>query len=98
MKLTKVSDKKYVGSSKDGSIKFTLSYQDLGVYGWGKTWNLSAIYGNTEKDFVAEFCVKDDGHKVYMECEQHKIWDNMADIKQAAEKIAGDILNAYGIE
>lgn len=97
MQLYKISDRKYVGSSKDNSIKFTLTYQDREVYGWGKVWNLSAIYGNELKEFVAEFCVKDDGHCVYKECEQHKIWTSMAEIWQSAEEIAERILRAYGI-
>ena len=97
MQLVKVSDRKYVGSSADKSIKFTLSYQDRGIYGSGKVWNLTTIYGNELKDFVAEFCVRDDGHGVYKECEQHKIWTSMADIKHAAETIAEDILRTYGL-
>ncbi len=98
MKLVKVSDRKYVGASNDKSIRFTLSYQDRGVYGWGKAWNLSAIYGNELKEFVAEFCVKDDGHGVYKECEQHKIWTSIKEIEKCAEDIANNILEAYGLE
>ena len=100
MQLVKISDRKYVGASKDRSVRFTLSYQDRGVYGRGKTWNLSAIYGNDNplKEFVAEFCVKDDWNGVYKECEQSKIWTNMAEIQRAAETIAENILRAYGLE
>ncbi len=98
MELVKVSDRKYVGASNDKSTRFTLSYQDRGVYGWGKVWSLHTIYGNELDEFVAEFCVKDDGHKVYMECEQQKIWTSIEEIKKCAEEIANNILVAYGIE
>lgn len=84
--LRRVNEKFYSYFDKNTKMLFTMRYGDRGVYGSGKAWYLSVTYGD-DRQTIATFTVKDDGHKCYTNDHLGKLWNTCDAIVSADEMV-----------
>lgn len=70
---------------------FTLKYGDRGVYGMGKAWYLSVAYSG-EKQSIATFTIKDDGHRCYLDDYDHRLWSDEKVVISLADEMIGRMI------
>lgn len=78
--LNKIHDAYYV--YKNGDHIYTYRKHNRGIWGYGKSWCLTANYGS-KPEVVASFVVKDDGHGVYREDYGARLWTDEEALKEA---------------
>ena len=90
--LKMINHKFYSHFDPYSKMLFTMKYGDRGVYGSGKAWYLSVTYGS-EKQTIATFCVRDDGHRVFIEDYGARLWREDEALK-SADDMVDRMLNA----
>lgn len=85
--LKKISDMCY--SYIHPKATFTLQRGSVGMLGWGECWRL--VMTNTTETMLACFVTHDDGHNVFKECHEQKLWTE-SEAVAAADKMIAEVL------
>lgn len=94
---TITNELKVCKAEKDGvTHKFTLTLQDIGVYGSGKSLVLRGKIVGEEVKVICSLWIIDDGHQGY-ERKSHKgkLWDTIGAIVESESVIKNLVENVY---
>ena len=86
--LQQINERFYSYFDSNTKMLFTLSFGDRGVYGNGKAWYLSVTYNGGDKQTIATFSTRNDGHSCYKDDYKGKLWTSYEALFAADEMVA----------